>query len=191
MHEDKCVWQPCQELIWLGLVWNAIKRTIAVTQRRIENIMQTIRYILSQKFLSLPCRKLASFTGKIISTRPVTKNVSQIMTRHCSISIAAANDWDSKFKLDQYCIQEIQFWESNINELNSREVNPIRDNSYFPIYSDASKSVCGAHMTLNGEQVCHKQWTAKESRQSSTWREHSAIEFALESFLPMLNNTYV
>lgn len=39
--------------------------------------------------------------------------------------------------------------------------------------------------------MCRKQWTAEESQQSSTWRELSAIEFALQSFLPMLNHTYV
>ena len=120
--EANCNWQPCQELIWLGLVWNSINGTIAITQRRISNISHTIRNITSQEcFVS--ARELASFTGKIISTSPVTKNVSQIMTRHCSMSVAAANDWDSKFRLDAYCIQEVRFWENNINKLNSREVN--------------------------------------------------------------------
>ena len=47
--EAKCNWQPCQELIWLGLVWNSINGTIAITQRRISNISQTIRYITSQE----------------------------------------------------------------------------------------------------------------------------------------------
>ena len=98
------------------------------------------------------------------------------------MSVAAANDWDPKFRLDAYCIQEVRFWESNINKLNSREVNPISNNSYFVVYSDASKSGCGAHMALNGEQVCYKQWTQVESQQSSTWWERSAIEFALKSF---------
>lgn len=46
-------------------------------------------------------------------------------------------------------------------------------------------------MALNGEQVCYKQWTEVESQQSSTWRELSAIEFALKSFLPMLKHSYV
>ena len=46
-------------------------------------------------------------------------------------------------------------------------------------------------MSLNGEQICHKQWTKEESQSSSTWRELSAIEYALESFLPILNHAYV
>ena len=107
------------------------------------------------------------------------------------MSVAAASDWDSKLKLDQYSVHEVQFWRNNINQLNSREVNPISNSSHFVVYSDASQSGCGAHMALNGEQICHKQWTEAESQQSSTWRELSAIEFALKSFSPMLNHSYV
>ena len=88
--EDKCIWQPCQELIWLGLVWNSVRGTIAITQRRIYNITHTIQSIVSQEF-SVSARQLASFTGKIISTSSVTKNVSQIMTRHCSMSVRSSS----------------------------------------------------------------------------------------------------
>jgi len=31
--------------------------------------------------------------------------------------------------------------------------------------------------------VCHKYWSAEESRKSSTWRELVAINFALEAFV--------
>ena len=68
----------------------------------------------------LSARQLASFTGKIISTGPVVGNVSRIMTRHCSMSVAAAPDWDSLFKLDQYCINEVEFWNDNIIKGNVR-----------------------------------------------------------------------
>ena len=113
--DDKCIWNPCQELIWLGLVWNSQNGTIAITKRRLDNIAKMVQDFISQKFF-ISAQELASFTGKIISTSAVTKNVSQIMTRHCSMSIAAANDWDLKFQLDPYCIQEIRFWENNISK---------------------------------------------------------------------------
>ena len=38
---------------------------------------------------------------------PVVGNVSRIMT----MSVAAAPDWDSLFKLDQYCINVVEFLE--------------------------------------------------------------------------------
>ena len=44
----------------------------------------------------------------------------------------------------------------------------------------------GAHLDINGEQVCNKQWDIVERRKSSTWRELSAILLALHSFSPLL-----
>jgi hypothetical protein len=52
-------------------------------------------------------RELASLVGKIISARSVFGNTSWIMTRYCSISIAAAQDWDSVFLLNEYCQREL------------------------------------------------------------------------------------
>jgi hypothetical protein len=106
---------------------------------------------------------------------------------------AASSDWDSKFSLDDYTIRELEFWKSNLKQLNSRELDQARSHSqsHYVVYSDASASGCGAHMSLNGEQICHKQWTKEESQYSSTWRELSAIEYALESFFPILNHAYV
>ena len=48
------------------------------------------------------------------------------MTRHCSMSVAAAPDWDSLFKLDQYCINEVEFWNDNIIEGNVTIVSAVQ-----------------------------------------------------------------
>ena len=122
--EEKCIWQPCQQLTWLGLDWNSRNGTISITKRRVDNIAKTIQHFISQDFF-ISARELAFFTGKKISTSAVTKNVAQTMTRHCSMSVAAATDWDSRFLLDHYCVQEIRFWENNMRELNCREVTPL------------------------------------------------------------------
>ena len=39
------------------------------------------------------------------------------------------------------------------------------------VYSDASGTGCGAHMTLNQEYRCHTMWSENERMKSSTWRE--------------------
>ena len=67
--------------------------------------------------------------------------------------------------------------------------SPHRTSNYV-VYSDASPTGCGAHLDVNGEQVCNKQWDLVERRQSSTWRELAAILFALHSFLPLLVGSY-
>ena len=129
--------------------------------------------------------------GRIISGGAVFGNISRIMTRYCSISVASAQDRDSKFYLDQYCFRELYFWEANLKRLNCRVVadSPYRMSNYV-VYSDASATGCSAHLDINGEQVCNKQWDLEERRKFSTWRE-SAILFALHSFLPLLIGSYV
>lgn len=37
----------------------------------------------------------------------------------------------------------------------------------------------------------HKQWNEEECKKSSTCRELSAIEFALESFIPIVQGSYI
>ena len=44
------------------------------------------------------------------------------MTRYCSTSVAAAQDWDSRFTLDQYCVSELGFWKVNLDRLNLKEI---------------------------------------------------------------------
>ena len=115
------------------------------------------------------------------------------MTRYCSISVVAAQDWDSKFTLDQYGVREIEFWETNLDRLNLKSIVdcPSRPSKYV-VYSDASATGCGAHLNVNGEQICHKQWDVHECRMSSTWRrELTAVVFALESFLPLTLNGFL
>jgi len=61
--------------------------------------------------------------------------------------------------------------------------------SNYVVYSDASDTGCVAHLDVNGEQVCYKKWGKDECGKSSTWRELSAILFALQSFLPHLKGS--
>ena len=62
--------------------------------------------------------------------------------------------------------------------------------SYF-VYSDASVTGGGAFIDFNNDFVCHKVWTENESLQSSTCRELSVIEFSLQSFATLLEESYV
>ena len=55
-------------------------------------------------------RKLASYTGQVISTSPLVGNISRIMTRHCIMSMLCAQHWDAEVVLDRCCIEELLFW---------------------------------------------------------------------------------
>ena len=75
-NAEKSIWEPVQSIVWLGLCWNSLNGTICVTERRLNKILDHIQNIRNN-FYVLSARQLASFTGKIISTRPVVGNVSR------------------------------------------------------------------------------------------------------------------
>ena len=109
-NDEKSHWTPCQVIQWLGIVWDSSHGTIRILARWLSSIADCVQR-MSQKRFKVSARELASLVGKIISAGAVFGNISRIMTRYCSIPVAAAQDWDSKSTLDQYCVREIEFWE--------------------------------------------------------------------------------
>ena len=85
-NEDKSVWIPCQRLDWLGFTWDSARGTIAIVDRRVVKITNTIDSIIASDSV-LSARRLASFTGQIISKAPVSGNISRIMTRQLTVSL--------------------------------------------------------------------------------------------------------
>ena len=163
----------------VGITWNSALGILEIVERRIVKIIDTIHHIIEAD-LKVSARELASFTGQIISTGPVVGNISRIMTRHCVLSTLCKDNWDSVFRLDNHCKEELYFWKDNM----------VNINSYF-VYSDASATRSGAIIDSNNDFVCHKMWTENESIQSSTWKELSVIEFSLQLFASVLEGSHV
>jgi hypothetical protein len=106
-------------------------------------MLEGLNLVFQRKFL-VSAREFASLVGKIISAGSVFGNISRIMTRYCSISIAAAQDWDSVFLLDEYCQRELVFWGVNAKKLNIKYIdNNVTKKSNYVIYTDASSTGCG------------------------------------------------
>ena len=140
-NDKKSVWEPIQIITWLGLTWSGMLGTIEMAPHRVTKLLSTLREVLRQAKIS--ARNLASVVGQIISTGPVTGNLSQIMSRHCQMSIAASSEWDIPFTLDGYCQSELRFWLQNIQDVNARKYQESALTSKT-IYSDASSHACGA-----------------------------------------------
>ena len=66
-NEDKSVWIPWQRLNWLGITWDSARGTIEIVDRRVVKITNSIVSIIASDFV-LSARRLASFTGQLIST---------------------------------------------------------------------------------------------------------------------------
>ena len=188
-NEDKSVWIPCQMLDWLGFTWDCARGTIEIVDRRVVKITNTTDSIIASNSV-LSARRLASFTGQIISTAPVSGNISRTMTRHCIMSTLSVQHWDSKIKMYSYCIEELYFWKNNLNSIKVRDCFLFNKPQRFA-YSDASATGCGSVITLNEDCVCHMLWEPSDCSKRSTWRELAAIVFALESFAPILEGSLV
>jgi len=188
INEEKSTWEPSHIIEWLGIVWNCELGSISIKEERVSKLNAMLEKINSDCCIS--ARELASVTGSIISMSPVVGHLANIMTRHCQITIAAAQDWDSKHELDNYCLNEITFWRENIKCVNMKKCFSHQVYNKI-VYSDASNYACGALTEGDKEVICHKMFSAAESRLSSTHRELIAIQYSLESFGHKLCNSRV
>ena len=135
----------------------------------------------------IPIRKLHSFVGHIISLGPVCGNITRLMTRHSQLLIANSFDEDNLFEINEFCSNELEFWYEHVTRLNIR-YNFAEAKTNKIICSHASFIGCGAIVCID-VHVANTQWTDQEAKKSSTWRELSAIEFAISFFLPILKNS--
>ena len=179
VNQEKSVWEPTQNLEWLGINWDAKGGVISVREKRIVKAKRLLVNALDK-----PCksaRELAAIVGSIMSMSAVLGRLSCIMTRHCQITVAIADDWDTQHDLDNYCILELEFWHENLVNVNSKFCfNRVVHNKM--IYSDASDHACGALVKGADELICHKMFTEEEASYSSTHRELIAILYSLEAF---------
>ena len=63
------------------------------------------------------------------------------------MSVAAAQDWDSVFPLDRYCMVEFQFWKNNRRSVKSKIVSNLAFLSYL---FTAQAILLGKMCTLTG-----------------------------------------
>ena len=63
----KSLWEPCQGIPSLGILWHTDSGAIEISERRVAKILSTVCSIIDCKFV-ISARCLASFTGQVIST---------------------------------------------------------------------------------------------------------------------------
>ena len=44
-NEEKSIWEPCQNITWLGLRWDSRKGCISITEKRLSKIYEHIEKI--------------------------------------------------------------------------------------------------------------------------------------------------
>ena len=120
-------------------------------------------------------------------------NIVQLKTKRLYKVIDFRTSWDSRINMSQYpeAVSEICFWKNNFKTLNLRKLL-ILTNFQTTGVLDAGSTGHAANLTINNVQyTAYKSLSEEESHRSSTWREISAIEFALKAFAHLLKNSSV
>ncbi len=188
-NKDKSQWEPVQSLIWLGLSWSSTDASICITERRINDIIDSIE--LLQAFLpTVSARKLASIAGKIISAYPVMGAITQLKTRYMYQEVVRREHWDKVYNLchDSKVFEELFFWKSEIRNLNKCLLFAYSIPQVVA-FTDASETGTGAW--AHGKLQFYRNWTVEESSRSSTWRELEGLSLALQAFAPNLSGKKV
>ena len=78
-NKEKSMWEPTKILTWLGISVNLNKGCLYVSEERISNLLETVDYITNNPYIS--AQALAKLAGKIISTKFVLGDITQLKTR--------------------------------------------------------------------------------------------------------------
>lgn len=192
VNSEKSVFQPCQTLEWLGMLWNTKMFCLSIPERCVQDCKSTLADIF-HRLPKITARQLAQFTGKVISMGPVIGNISRLMTRKCYEVIESRFAWDSLIRFDSSheFLQELLFWSKNLETYNCRFMKEY-SKSFVILCTDASSVAAGAVCELSGtQQYFHSNFSEVESAQSSTWRELKAIQLALFSYKDSLSGKCV
>ena len=94
------MWEPTKFLTWLGISVNLNKGCLYVFEERISYLLEIAEYITSNPYIS--ARTLAKLAGKIIPTKFVLGDITQLKTRFIYQYIESRVSWDKKFNINNY-----------------------------------------------------------------------------------------
>lgn len=178
--EEKCSWEPTDELIWLGLVWNLTNGMVYVTQERVSKLKKKIENMLSMGNI-VKVKLLASIGGQIISMQAAMGKIVLLKTREIFYCINSRASWEAPVMVSPLAKEELIFWLESVEKLNGMKLVNIFESS-VTMFTDASKTGYGGYMHGNSQNGVYGQWTCSEMQESSTWRELEAVNRVLHDY---------
>ena len=108
----------------------------------------------------------------------------RLISRAMYAQISAQNSWFFNFHLEDLLVEELVFWQSNLDHLHGRRIW-FKSSAVRVAYSDASDTGYGGCIVELGPQVAAQGvWSADLAKESSTMREILAVRKVLQSFAP-------
>ena len=170
---------------WLGFHLDFSLNFITFLFRRLRSCRRVFRVcILALRFVK--AKDLASVAGQLNSICLAIGNIVRLLSRAMYSQISAQNCWFSNVYLEDSVVEELVFWQSNLDHLNGRRIW-FKSSAVRVAYSDASDTGYGGHIVELGPQVAAQcVWSTDLAKESCTMREILAVRKVLQSFAPKL-----
>ncbi|CAH3172552.1 unnamed protein product [Porites lobata] len=140
---QKSVWEPSQVGTWLGFHLDFSLNFITVPLPKITKLQESISRILALRFVN--AKDLASVAGQLNSMFLAIGNIVRLMSRAMYAQISAQNSWFSNFYLEDSVVEELVFWQSNLDHLNGRRIW-FKSSAVRVAFSDASDTGYGGYI---------------------------------------------
>ena len=179
-NERKCVWEPTQELVHLGLLVSTRRGLFLVPQEKESKLASFARGLIVQAKRNrrlIPRRQLAVFTGLAQSVY-LAVPLSQLYLRSLHDCGAQGRDWACNVRLSRQAIRDLQWWADLSSHNLGRAIwrSPVQ----ATLHSDASTFAWGG--VLDGRLLAHGLWTTAERKHHITVLELMAVTRNLKAF---------
>jgi len=179
INEKKTV-LPCQQVTYLGFVFNSIQMTIALKPKKQAMIITLANHVLKcNSDKQLTCLLLAKFIGNLVAATP-TVPYGELYVRQLELEKTKAleingGEFSGQLILSAEAISDIYWWQVKVQQ----SFKSIRCIQYdLVLTTDASLTGWGAHDSVN---TLHGHWNTVEKRLHINTLELMAIEKALNS----------
>lgn len=143
INNEKSLFEPTQEIKFLGFMFNSSNMTISIPPEKSEKILNTIKSTKNKKTMRI--RDFARFIGTLVSICPaVPYGWAHIKNfEHCKYKALkqCSGNYDHTLKINKDLHDDFSWWIAN---LPSSELSLVETPYVLTIFTDASNSGWGA-----------------------------------------------
>ena len=186
----KSQWFPVQCMAWLGFWHDLFSRLILASEEKLDGVITLLNTCIPQR--SVHIRVLARLAGSIIALHPAYGDLVYLKSKCIQRVIAVGQQvsWDTYVRIDRYAKEEMHFWRHYIPNHNGMSIlQPIA--SAAVSFSDASGTGLASIITASPDHqkiLTHREFSVKEKKASSTYRELVAVYHGLETTKHLLRD---
>ena len=186
-HPDKSVFNPSQQLEFLGFILNSVLMTICLTPEKAAGLKTACQALLTNP--SPTIRELARVVGKIVSSFPgvMYGPLYYRLLERDKIRALQINRWDfdKRVSLTPGAKSELSWWTTNVT--GSHNVL-TREAPTCTLTTDASKLGWGAVL---GEQSTGGLWSSTENQKHINYLELFAAFLGLQTFCSSYHDCHI